>query len=185
MTSQDSKKSSTSTLNQKLQEESETELLDHPSYEDLQKKTTEAEEKASQYWERLLRLQADMDNLQRRAERDVAGAHKYALEKFLLELLPIIDGLERAVIAHANETAGPDSLLDGVQLTLKMLYAALEKFGVQSLDPLGEPFNSEHHQAISTQEDPKVKAGSVMNVLQKGYLLNNRLIRPALVVVAK
>ena len=126
-----------------------------------------------------------MDNMQRRVERDMANAHKYALEKFVLELLPIVDGLERAVAAHEGEDSGSGTLLDGVNLTLKMIYAALAKFGVLPVSPEFQPFNPELHQAVSTQADPKANPNTVLAVLQKGYLLNNRLIRPALVVVAK
>lgn len=208
MSSHDSKTGSTTTLKEKLkvdeqqsqaneqqelpeepllenEDGQESELLDHPSYKELQKQLTQAEEKANQSWERMLRMQADMENTQRRVERDIANAHKFALEKFVSELLPVIDGLERAIAAHAEDDASQGSLLDGVQMTLKMFSTALEKFNVQQINPLGQPFNPEHHQAISTQEDPHQKPNTVLNVLQKGYLLNNRLIRPALVVVNK
>lgn len=152
---------------------------------ELQQQLAAAEEKANQYWERLLRLQAEMDNLQRRVERDVANAHKYALEKFVLELLPIVDTLERALATHSDDESGSGTLLDGVSLTLKMFHAGLEKFGVQQVDPMGQPFNPELHQAVSTQVDCDAKPGTVISVLQKGYLLNSRLVRPALVVVSK
>jgi molecular chaperone GrpE len=190
------KTGSTASLNEKLNadpldsmdkevEEQDVDMLDHPSYQELQTRLTEAEEKATQSWERLLRTQAEIDNLQRRAERDVANAHKYSLEKFVLELLPIIDGLERAVGAHAEDDTTNNGLLDGLNMTLRMLYAAFEKFGIQQVNPEFQPFNPELHQAVSTQVDPSAKPGTVLAVLQKGYLLNNRLIRPALVVVAK
>ncbi|EKD55341.1 MAG: GrpE protein [uncultured bacterium] len=191
------KTSSTASLKDKLPDEEEkseyvdtedqpdVEMIDHPSYQEMQQKLTEAEEKATQSWERLLRLQAEMDNMQRRTERDVANAHKYALEKFVLELLPSVDGLERALLSHADEPSGSGTLLDGVSLTLKMLYAAFEKFGIQQLSPEGQPFNPEQHQAVAAEASPDAKSGTVLSVLQKGYLLNNRLIRPALVVVAK
>lgn len=171
--------------NSPQEEHATTEMLNPIPYAELQKQLTAAEEKVSQHWERLLRQQAEMDNLQRRVERDVANAHKYALEKFVLELLPIVDSLERAVTTHSNEESGAGSLLDGVNLTLKMFYAALEKFGVQQVDPITQSFNPELHQAVSTQVDCDAKPGSVISVLQKGYLLNSRLVRPALVIVAK
>lgn len=163
-------------------EEPQVELL---SYDELRKRLVETEEKAAQSWESLLRVKADMDNMQRRVERDVSNAHKYALEKFVLELLPIVDGLERAVVAHENDDSSSGTLLDGVNMTLKMIYAAFAKFGIEQVDPSGHVFNPELHQAVSTQADPNVKPNTVLAVLQKGYLLNNRLIRPALVVVAK
>ena len=180
-------KNTTASLHEKLKkDEAETPgqagLLDHPGYIELQQKLTETEGKANQYWERLLRVQAETDNALRRAERDVAMAHKYALEKFVSELLPIIDSLERAVSIQGDDSS---SVIEGVNMTLQMFYTALEKFGVAKVDPLSQPFNPEHHQAISTHEAKDVPAGTVLNVLQKGYLLNNRLIRPALVVVAK
>jgi len=198
VSSKEKKTGSTGSLHQQFgvpsaHEEEETMMLDHPSYEELQAqltaaedKSTQAEEKAAQLWERLLRLQADMDNTQRRVERDIANAHKYALEKFVLELLPVIDSLERAIASHADEGGNTEgSLLDGVSMTLKMFHAALVKFDVEPVDPLGGPFNPELHQAVSTQESSHVKPGTVLNVLQKGYLLNKRLVRAALVVVAK
>ncbi|MCC2666893.1 MAG: hypothetical protein K0R24_1472 [Gammaproteobacteria bacterium] len=155
------------------------------SYEELQKQLAAEKEKATQYWDRLLRQQAEKENLERRAERDIASAHKYALEKFVLALLPIVDGLERAVTAYSTEKAESGSLLDGVNMTLKMFYTTLEKFGVQQVDPQGQAFNHEFHEAVSTQIDCDTKPGSVISVLQKGYTLNNRLVRPALVIVAK
>lgn len=193
---QGTKSDSTSSLKEKLNlnepegaetltEQENEEGFATSSAEELQKKLTAAEQKAAESWDRLLRLQAEMDNMQRRAERDITNAHKYGLEKFTLELLPIIDGLERAVLAHTDEESGADSLLAGVKLTLKMLYTALEKFGIQQVDPASAAFNPELHQAVSTQVDATVKPGTVLTVLQKGYLLNNRLVRPALVVVAK
>ncbi|HSW69037.1 MAG TPA: nucleotide exchange factor GrpE [Gammaproteobacteria bacterium] len=193
MPSHHKKAGSTASLNRQLDadmdgpgaEVEERPELEHLSYEELQKKLTEAEQKAEESWDRLLRFQAEMDNMQRRAERDVSNAHKYALEKFILELLPIVDGLERAVAAHEDEDSGSGTLLDGVYLTLKMIYAAFSKFGVEQVNPQSKPFNPEFHQAVSMETDPNVAPNIVLSVLQKGYLLNNRLIRPALVVVAK
>lgn len=165
-------------------EEKQTELLTHPSYQELMKKLDDAEQKTNQYWERIMRMQAENENTQRRTERDIANAHKYALEKFLIELLPIIDSLELCISsAQGNEDA--QSVIEGVKLTLKMFYAALEKFGIQQVNPISQPFDPEYQQAISMQYDQKAKPGSVLSVLQKGYVLNNRLLRPALVIVAK
>jgi len=161
-------------------------LLTHPSHQELLQKLDEAENTANQHWERILRMQAENENALRRAERDVASAHKYALEKFVSELLPIIDSLELCLTSVPKEMqAQAASVLEGVKLTLKMFYAAMEKFGVKQVNPVGDPFNPEFEQAISMQEHPSAKPGTVLSVLQKGYTLNNRLIRPALVVVAK
>lgn len=181
------KSGSTSSLHQKLQEnlsEEEQEQLTYPSHEELEQKLTEAEEKASEYRDKMLRIQAEMDNLKKRVERDIESAHKYALDKFVGELLPIIDNFERA-ISHPQGAESTSSVLEGVQLTLKMFYTALEKFGVQQVNPENEPFNPQQHQAISTQVNPNLQPNTVVSVLQKGYLLNNRLIRPALVIVSK
>lgn len=196
MSTHDGKSGSTASLKHKFKKnEDNTEtnettiedegLLEHPSYQELQAKLTEAEEKAAQYWDRAVRTQAEIENIQRRAERDLANAHKYAIEKFTLELLPIVDTFERAVNTHESEESGSGTLLDGTKMTLNMIYAAFEKFGIQQVNPEKQPFNPELHQAVSTQADSDVKPGTVIAVLQKGYLLNNRLIRPALVVVSK
>lgn len=183
----DEKKGSTASAANKLginQEQlEEARLLEHPSYIELQRKLTDAEEKATQNWERVLRMQADVDNAQRRTERDVANAHKFALEKFVMELLPVVDNLERALEHHAEEEDA--GILEGVGLTLKSLTAAMEKFGVEQVNPELQPFNPELHQAVATQPDPSVKPGTVISVMQKGYTLNGRLVRPALVVVSK
>lgn len=170
------------------QSEIPVELLEHPSYQELMKKLDETEQKANQYWERLLRMQADSENMQRRNEREVANAHKYALEKFVGELLPIIDSLELCVTSvptDKNMEAAAAPVLEGVNLTLKMFYTAMEKFGIKQVNPVGQPFNPEYEQAISTQYDPDLQSGMVISVLQKGYTLNDRLIRPALVVVSR
>jgi molecular chaperone GrpE len=181
---------STAQLNQKLHEDDAAQvlldaaLLEHPTYIELQKKLDEAETKANESWDRLLRQQAEMDNMQRRVERDVANAHKYALEKFVPELLPVIDSMERSLQISSDEHS-VNAVLEGISLTLKLFYGTIEKFGVVQIDPEGEVFNPELHQAVSVQETPGTKSGIVLNVLQKGYSLNGRLIRPALVVVSK
>ena len=194
MSSKDKKAGSTAQFQQQfgggetdeVTEQSETEtLLEHPSYQELQKQLTEAEEKATQYLDNWRHLQAEWDNSKKRVERDIANAHKYALEKFSGELLPVVDSLERAILAHAEEASGKDSLLDGVEMVHKMLLAAMEKYGVEQINPEGQPFNPELHQAVSMKTDPNAKSGTVIGVLQKGYLLNKRLVRPALVIVAQ
>lgn len=164
----------------------EEKLISHPSYEELMQKLDEAEHKNNQYWERIVRMQAETDNATRRAERDVANAHKYALEKFIADLLPIVDSLELCLSnTPADQQGAAEAVMEGVKLTLKMFYASMEKFAIKQVNPVSQPFNPEFEQAISMQEDDSVKPGTVISVLQKGYTLNNRLIRPALVVVAK
>lgn len=163
-------------------EESPKERLTLPSHEELLQKLGEAEQKAEQYWDRIIRMQADAENIARRNERDLANAHKYALDKFIAELIPIVDSLELCI---ANESEESRSVVQGVNMTLKMFYTALEKFGVKQVNPINQAFDPEFEQAISVQVDPNVEPGTVLSVLQKGYTLNNRLIRPALVVVSK
>lgn len=161
-------------------------LLTELSHEELIQKLNEADQKCNEHWERILRMQAESENAARRAERDVANAHKYALDKFVNELLPIVDSLELAgTSVPPDMQQAAQSVIDGVEMTLKMFYAAMEKFGVKQVNPVGEAFNPETQQAISMQEDPAAKPGTVISVLQKGYTLNHRLVRPALVVVAK
>lgn len=161
-------------------------LLAHPSYEELQQQLESCEQKVHEYWERILRMQADAENTARRQERDLSNAHKFALERFVNELLPIVDSLELSTKSvPENMLNAAESVIQGVELTLKMFYAAMEKFGIKQINPVSETFDPEFQQAISTQYDPDFKPGTVIAVLQKGYTLNNRLIRPALVVVAK
>jgi len=131
-----------------------------------------------------LRAQAEMENLRKRTARDVESAHKYALEKFIHELLPILDSLTLGMTA-AESAETVDELREGMDLTLKMFNGAMEKFGVKTIDPQGEKFNPEQHEAISMQEIEGSESGTVVAVMQKGYELNGRLVRPAMVVVAK
>jgi molecular chaperone GrpE len=174
---------STAALHQKLNDNNTNTSTDES--DELEAKLADAEEKVSLYHDKYLRLQAEMENMKRRLERDVTNAHKYALEKFVLELLPIIDSMERSLVLSAESTGDQSAILEGVMLIMKMFSSALEKFGVEQIDPTGAPFDPELHQAVSIQVDPEVKSNHVINVLQKGYLLNKRLIRPAMVVVCK
>lgn len=145
----------------------------------------DAQAKADEYWNQLLRARAEMSNLQRRAERELESAHKYSLEKFAAELLPVIDSLEMGLNAagDAGQT-DPVKLREGMELTLKILAAGLEKFGVRAVNPAGEKFNPALHQAMAVQPAPGAEPNTVLDVYQKGYLLNDRLIRPAMVVVS-
>jgi molecular chaperone GrpE len=131
--------------------------------------------------DRLLRAHAEMDNIRKRAQMDVASAHKYAIDNFAGELLPVYDALD-AALATGNATA--ESLRDGVELTRKQLRTAFEKFGLTVLDPVGEKFDPHHHQAMTAIESD-APAQSVLQVFQKGFKLHDRVVRPALVAVAK
>ena len=132
--------------------------------------------------DQVLRANAEMQNVRRRAEQDVEKAHKFALERFAGELLAVVDNLERALTAIAEEDA---TQREGVELTLKSLLATLEKHGVNLINPQGETFNPEHHQAITMLEVAGAAPNAVVEVMQKGYSINGRLLRPAMVVVAK
>lgn len=133
----------------------------------------------------LLRARAEVDNIRRRAEQDVEKAHKFALEKFSKDILNTIDNLERALATPANkEDDAIKGLFDGVELTLKELLATVARFGIEPVGVVGEAFNPDLHQAISMQPTEGFETNQITTVLQKGYLLNNRVIRPAMVMVA-
>lgn len=144
----------------------------------------EATAKADQNWDAVLRTRADMENLRKRQSRELENAHKYALDKIAMELLPVRDTLEMGVAAAATE-AEMSKIVEGTELTLKMLTQALDKFNIIEVDPVGEKFDPDLHQAISMQEGTDKPANTVLNVMQKGYTLNDRLLRPAMVVIAK
>lgn len=143
-----------------------------------------AEFKAAENWDRVLRMQAEQENQRKRTQREIENAHKYGIEKFVVELLPVKDSLEMGLAAAGDEPETA-TIREGVELTLKMLNDAFEKFGVEMVNPEGEKFNPEHHQAMSIQENVELEPNTVMAVMQKGYLLNGRLVRPAMVMVSK
>lgn len=145
----------------------------------------EARQAANENLDRALRAQAELENVRRRMARDIENAHKFALERFVSELLPVKDSLELGLTASAEEGAGVAGIAEGLELTLRMLEQAMEKFGVKVLDPAGEPFDPEFHQAMTMQESDTAESGTVLTVVQKGCLLNERLVRPAMVIVAK
>ncbi|MCP4433480.1 MAG: nucleotide exchange factor GrpE [Gammaproteobacteria bacterium] len=145
----------------------------------------QAQATVKDYWEQIMRLRAEMENDRKRAERNVENAHKYALKNFVEALLPVIDSMEMGLNAAVAENATLDSIRQGSELTLNMFIQVLEKQGLHQIDPLGEKFDPEQHQAISMIEDDAAESNSVINVMQKGFSLNDRLVRPAMVVVAK
>ncbi len=161
--------------------ENETQELD---IETLQNQLEKEKEKAQTNLDTALRAQAEMENLRKRTARDIENAHKYALERFVNELLPIMDSLELGLSA-AESAENIDDLREGMTLTMKMFSSAMEKFNVKSINPIGEKFNPEQHEAVSMQEIEGAESGTVVTVMQKGYELNGRLVRPAMVVVAK
>ena len=150
---------------------------------DLESRLTASQAEATKNWDLYLRCRADLDNFRKRAQREKEDLGRFANENLLRELLPVLDNLERAV-AHAKESAG-DGLLEGVEMTIGLLRKAFDQFGVTAVEALGKPFDPSHHEAMGQVEHAELPPGSVAQELQKGYLLNQRLLRPALVMVSK
>ncbi len=138
--------------------------------------------KADENWDRYLRTAAELENVRKRAARDVENAHRFALERFSKALLAVRDSLEMGLAAA--DTTSVESLLEGGAATLKLLGGTMQQFGIEEIEPVGEPFDPELHEAISMQASDDVEPGSVVTVVQKGYALNGRLLRPAMVIVA-
>jgi molecular chaperone GrpE len=152
-----------------------------PSAPSLEEQLRKAELAAAEHHDAWLRAKAEADNIRKRAQIEIANAHKYALENFAAELLAVKDSLEAALAA---ENASVESMRSGVELTLRQLASVFERFNLSEIHPLGEKFDPHRHQAIGT-EDSESEPNTVLKVLQKGYLLHDRVIRPALVIVAK
>lgn len=155
------------------------------SAEDLSRLLEQARAKADEHHEQMMRAHAELENLKRRHERDLEHAHKYGLDKFVAELLGVWDSLELGHSAAQDETADVQKLREGTELTLKMLGDVMGKFGVEQIDPINQPFDPELHQAMSMQPRGDVPANTVVAVVQKGYRLNGRLVRPAMVMVSQ
>ncbi len=151
----------------------------------LRQALAQAEEKARSHWEQYLRAVAELDNVRKRAQRDIEAANRYGLEKFAAELLPVHDSLELAVQSAEQVEVDMQSLKQGQAATLKLLGKALEKLGVTPVRPLGEPFDPARHEAMLAQESATAEPDTVIQVVQTGYELNGRLLRPARVIVAK
>jgi molecular chaperone GrpE len=169
---------------QDVSPESEDSEMPEADPQELHAMLTDARNKADEHWDQCLRLQADIENLRKRKERDVANAHKFALEKFAADILPIRDSLEMGLAAVADSSDAA-KLKEGSELTLKMLASAMEKYNIKEVNALNEQFNPEYHEAMSMQEREDVPPNTVVTVMQKGYLLNERLIRPAMVIVSR
>lgn len=155
--------------------------------DDLAERIQEAVQAAlAEQRDMVLRAQAEVQNMRRRCEADIEKAHKFALEKFSSELLTVVDNLERALNAVTDRSSEQiNALAEGVELTLKSFLEILNKFNVQQVNPVGEPFDPQVHQAITTVVNPNVEPNTVLDVMQKGYTLHGRVIRPAMVVVSK
>lgn len=157
--------------------------LEHLSYEQLEEKLTLAEQKNHEYWEKLTRMTAEVDNARRRGQREVEQAYRYGTEKLINSLLPVLDSLEQAISLVDKEEQ--TSMHEGLALTLKLFLDTLEKQEVKVIDPVGQPFNPQEHEAMAMVESDEYPANTVMNVFQKGYRLYDRVIRAAKVIVSK
>jgi molecular chaperone GrpE len=148
----------------------------------LEAQLEQAQAKARENWDAYLRAKAEMDNLRRRNTKDLENAHKFGIEKFVTELLPVLDSM---ALGLAVEDASAESLREGMELTMNILQKMMEKLNIEEIDPLNEKFDPEKHQAMTMQPDADVEPNTVIAVMQKGYSLNDRLIRPAMVMVSK
>ena len=153
--------------------------------QDVEKLLEDARNKADEHWNELLRARADLDNMRRRHSRDLENAHKHALDKFVLELLPIFDSLELGLKAAQGEDANLEAVRNGMEMTLNMFLTSIGKFGLEQIDPEGQAFDPELHQAMSMQTVEGVEANQVIAVMQKGFSFNGRLLRPAMVMVSQ
>jgi len=154
-------------------------------YEGLQAELSAVQHKAQEQWDLAVRMRAEMENLRRRSERDVENAHKYGTDKFAAELLPVIDSLEKALENAKGDDPAIQAMSEGLQLTLKMFESALNKFGMTQIDPQGQLFDPMKHEALSMLPNDTVAPNTVLHVVQRGYQIHDRLLRPARVVVSK
>ncbi len=169
------------------QVETEGEVADNttPNEPDLATQLEEALAKAEANRDLAIRAKAELENLRKRHDRDLSNAHKYALERFVKELLPVCDSLELGLKAAQDESADIAKVAEGTELTLNLFTSVMEKFNVAVVDPEGEPFNPELHQAMAMQPTEDIAPNMVLTVVQKGYSLNGRLVRPAMVIVSQ
>jgi molecular chaperone GrpE len=175
----------TAEADSEIQAEAEETASEAANEGELTQLLEDARNKADEHWDQLMRTRAELDNLRKRNERDLANAHKFALERFSQELLQVWDSLELGHQAAQDEQVDLQKLREGTELTLKLLRDVMKKQGVEQIDPQGEPFNPEYHQAMTMQERDDVPPNTVVGVIQKGYTLNGRLLRPAMVMVSK
>lgn len=158
-------------------------ILNHPSYLELEEKLTLAEQKAHENWEKSVRSLAELENVRRRAERDVDHAHRYGVEKLIKEIIPVLDSMEQALQAAVQSEN--QNMIEGIELTHKLLLSALSKFQVSQIEAMGQIFNPNCHEAMAMLESEDAPANTIINVFQQGYQLGDRVLRPARVVVAK
>jgi len=163
-----------------------TEVGEHEyTIEELKQELEEAKQKAHDNWDKAVRTQAEMENLKRRTQKDLEDAHKFVLTSFAKELLPVLDSLVLGLQAATGDSEDVKKFREGSELSIKQFEALFAKFKIVAIDPMGQPFNAEQHQAMLMQVVEGAEPNTVVNVFQKGYTLNGRLLRPAMVVVAK
>jgi len=185
-TGQETPESQVKTENETVGEPPHTELIEHElTLEELQQALTQAEQKAQENWDKAVRAQAEMENLKRRTQKDLEDAHKFALTGFAKELLPVFDSLVLGLQAATGDSEDVKKFRVGSELTIKQFESVFAKFKIETIDPIGQPFNAEQHQAMAMQAVEGAEPNTVVNVFQKGYMLNGRLLRPAMVLVAK
>jgi molecular chaperone GrpE len=178
----------TTDISENPETEADVELLEPETELDvkaLQSALAAAEKKANDNWDRLLRLQAEMENLKRRSQKELEDAHKFTITSFAKELLPVLDSLLLGLNAATGDSEEVKRFREGSELTLKQFESAFAKYNIITLDPIGQPFNAEQHQAMAMQAVEGMEPNTVVNVFQKGYMLHGRLLRPAMVVVSK
>ena len=161
------------------------ELEDNSKIEDLESQLQEAQQSAKDNWDKLLRSQAEMENLKRRTTKDLENAHKFALDGFVKALLEVSDSLTMGIKSAKDEKATIETTTEGLELTMKVFNRTLEKFGVESINPIDEKFDPELHEAVTMVPMPDKKSNTVLEVIQTGFTLNGRLVRPALVIVVQ
>ena len=161
------------------------ELEDNSKIEDLESQLQEAQQSAKDNWDKLLRSQAEMENLKRRTTKDLENAHKFALDGFVKALLEVSDSLTMGIKSAKDEKATIETTTEGLELTMKVFNSTLEKFGVESINPVDEKFDPELHEAVTMVPMPDKKSNTVLEVIQTGFTLNGRLLRPALVIVVQ
>lgn len=185
-TDQEAPESQVKAENETVVETPHTELVEHEfTIEELQQALAEAEKKAQENWDKAVRAQAEMENLKRRTQKDLEDAHKFALTGFAKELLSVLDSLVLGLQAATGDSEEVKKFREGSELTIKQFESAFAKFKIEAIDPIGQPFNAEQHQAMAMQVVEGAEPNTVVNVFQKGYVLNGRLLRPAMVLVAK
>jgi len=178
----------TSTIENLINEEdpSHTEVGEHEyTIDELKKELEEAKQTAHANWDKAVRAQAEMENLKRRTQKDLEDAHKYALTGFAKELLVVLDSLVLGLQAATGDSEEVQKFREGSELTIKQFESAFSKYNIVTIDPMGLPFNAEQHQAVLMQVVEGAEPNTVVSVFQKGYMLNGRLLRPAMVAVAK